>query len=194
MLNALMVVAMAMPVSFEVPGLTCPTCVKPVKKTLALMDGVNRVDIDWRARKVKLDIDPSKTNEKHIRAALDKIGFSAADTAKPLMESETQDYLTVSAALKVEQLAVWGKATIVAVCTPGCAPALFKERFKSLFETSLKSGHSDYRCDAPNIRRLRIYLKMQTFLMCSSLILNRSSGMRGQRGKANKCMKPLNRV
>ena len=134
MLNALFIVALAIPISFEVPGLTCPTCVKPVKKVLALMDGVNRVDIDWRARTVKADIDPAKTSAKALRAALDKIGFAVADKASPLKESETQDYLTVTAAPpNVAQLAVWGKATIVAICTPGCAPCEVLKKDLNLF-------------------------------------------------------------
>ncbi|MEE2788452.1 MAG: cation transporter [Myxococcota bacterium] len=129
-----LVFVLAMPVSFEVPGLTCPTCVKPVKKTLALMAGINQVDIDWRARRVKLDIDPQKTSEKVIRAKLDEIGFSAASPTAPLKESDTQDYLTVSSAPpKVEQLAVWGKATVVAICTPGCAPCAVLKKDLNLF-------------------------------------------------------------
>ena len=86
------------------------------------MDGVNKVNIDWRTRTVKIDFHSTKTSEKAIRAKLKDSGFPAVEAGAALKEGASQDYLTLKdAPPKPEGLAVWGKATIVAICTPGCA-------------------------------------------------------------------------
>ena len=95
MLPVLITILMA-PLTLDVPGLTCPTCVKPVQKSLALMDGVNQVKIDWRSRKVLIDFDDKRTSEKAIRARLKDAGFSAVEAGKALKENASQDYLTIT--------------------------------------------------------------------------------------------------
>ena len=125
---------LANPVVLEVPGLTCPTCVAPVKKALALVDGVKAVRIDWRSRRVEVDIEVGKVDEGTLRARLAAAGFAAADEDTPTAVDTSLDYLAVtSPPPEPKMLAVWGKATVVAVCTPKCAPCDVAKRDLKLF-------------------------------------------------------------
>ncbi len=114
---------LATTIVFEVPGLTCPTCVPPVKKALALVDGVQGIQIDWRARRIELTVDSEKVTEAQLRAILSESGFAATDEDTPKKADRTADYLELKERPESPaKLAVWGKATVVAVCTPACVP------------------------------------------------------------------------
>ena len=111
------------PAVFEVPGLTCPTCTAPVKKAVALIDGVKSVKVDWRTRRVEVGFDKAKVDDKTIRAALSAAGFPAKAEDTPPLAATGADYLVVDNwPDNPKGLAVWGKSTVIAVCTPGCAP------------------------------------------------------------------------
>ncbi len=143
MLLILSIILSVTPIEFMVPGLTCPTCVAPVKKALALTDGVKKVEIDWRTRMVKVTVDkPDETTRKRLSKVLSDAGYGP-EPENILIEKAGVfgDYLMVETApQRIEQLAVWGKVTLVAVCTPDCAPCdqfkrdvhLFSQRVKRL--------------------------------------------------------------
>ncbi len=134
MVMYLLTVLLAAPIVFEVPGLTCPTCVAPVKKTLALTDGVTAVRVDWRARRVEVEVEVGKVTEADLRARLESAGFPAKNEDSPVEPQASLDYLVVDTAPpKPSALAVWGKATIVALCTPSCAPCDTAKRDLKLF-------------------------------------------------------------
>jgi len=119
----LAVVMMATPLVLEVPGLTCPTCVKPVQKTLALAPGVERVMVDLETRKVTIEFDATQTDEGKLRALLDQAGFPANAAGGPAMTQGKADWVKVGAPPPDPALlAVSGKATVVAVCMADCSP------------------------------------------------------------------------
>ena len=139
MVMYLLLAVLAAPIVFEVPGLTCPTCVAPVKKVLALTDGVTAVRVDWRARRVEVDVEEGKVTESELRARLSSAGFAPTDEDSPKSQSKSLDFLPVdSPPPKPKGLAVWGKATIVAVCTPSCAPCDVVKRDLRLFAERAK--------------------------------------------------------
>ena len=116
-------VALAATVTLDVPGLTCPTCVAPVKKTLALTDGVTKVQIEWEKRTVVVEYDATKTDEAKLRAALATAGFAplkAGDEAQALVDADLQVVEKPPAAPAA--LVVAGKVTVVAVGTSDCTP------------------------------------------------------------------------
>ncbi len=119
----LSVVMMANPLVLEVPGLTCPTCVKPVQKALALTKGVERVQVDLETRKVTIVFDAAQTGEAKLRKVLDEAGFPANAPSAPALTRGKADWVKVGTPPPdPAALAVSGKATVVAVCSPDCAP------------------------------------------------------------------------
>jgi len=134
-MNTLLFIAiLANPLVFQVPGLTCPTCVPPVKKALALVEGVDQIKVDWRTRTISVSVDPKvKLSKADLAVRLAKAGFPVqADKAQE--KSHSGDVLLIEKPPKVPaRLSVWGKATIVAVCTPSCAPCDVFKRDARLF-------------------------------------------------------------
>ena len=123
MTSLLTLTLLASPVVFEVPGLTCPTCVKPVQKALALAKGVQKVQVDLEHRKVTVEFDSAQTNEATLRALLTDTGFPANEAGAPPAVQGEADWVKVGVPPPVPaSLAVQGKATVVAVCSPDCAP------------------------------------------------------------------------
>ncbi len=106
--------------TFDVPGLTCPTCVAPVKKALALTKGVSKIDIQWEARKVVVTYEG--TDEATLRAALTKAGFGATPKGQEVKADAVADLKPVEATETPQMLAVAGKVTVVLVGMDGCAP------------------------------------------------------------------------
>ncbi len=121
-------VALAATVTMDVPGLTCPTCVAPVKKTLALTDGVTKVQIEWEKRSVVVEFDAAKTNEAALREALSKAGFAPVKPGEKAPAALEADMETVEKPPAApDALVVAGKVTVVAVGTSNCTPC---DRFK----------------------------------------------------------------
>ena len=119
----LSLVMLATPVVLEVPGLTCPTCVKPVQKALALAPGVQKVVVDLETRQVTVNYDAAQTSEANLRKALDEAGFPANPASAPALIEGKADWVKVGTPPPLPAtLAVAGKATVVAVCSPTCTP------------------------------------------------------------------------
>ena len=144
-MNGLILLAvLANPIVLEVPGLTCPTCVAPVKKALALVEGVEKVEIDWRTRKVSISVtDKSKLDRGMLAQILKKAGFPPTATAQTVgtkTKGDLGDVLLIKAPPKSpDRLSVWGKVTIVGVCTPNCAPCDVLKRDLTLFAQRVKA-------------------------------------------------------
>ncbi len=116
-------VALAATVTLDVPGLTCPTCVEPVKKTLALSEGVNRVQVEWEKRAVVVDYDAKVTSEAKLRAALAKAGYAPTKAGEKASTDGAADLEVVTKPPpKPEGLLVAGKVTVIAVGTSNCTP------------------------------------------------------------------------
>ena len=141
MLLFLAIVLGVAPLEFTVPGLTCPTCVAPVKKALALTDGVKKVEIDWRSRTVKVLVDkPDDETRQRLSNVLSDAGFGPqSDTIAIQKIDAFGDFFTVeNTPDRIEQLSVWGKVTVVAICTPNCAPCEQFKRDAKLFSQRVK--------------------------------------------------------
>jgi len=140
----ILIAVLANPIVLEVPGLTCPTCVPPVKKALAMVDGVNKIEIDWRTRMVSVTVDAkSKLDRSTLAARLETAGYPAKD-AGPKNEKVASvpkgDVLFIKDPPQDPgRLSVWGKVTVVAVCTPSCAPCDVFKRDLTLFAQRVES-------------------------------------------------------
>jgi len=120
MFTAVLISLLANPIILDVPGLTCPTCVRPVQRALALTNGVDKVQVDWRTAKVKVTIRTGEVTRERLVEVLKDTGFPVSENSPP---THPGDYLAVQKLPPtVNDLAVWGKITVVAVCTPKCAP------------------------------------------------------------------------
>ncbi len=120
MLLALLFV-LATPHTFTVPGLTCPTCEDPVRKTLALTPGVTKVLVDWRKQSVMVEFDEDVTSPKALGKVLTDAGFPAVNEGSSTAKHTPDiDWIRPRGRLAAEQ--VKGKATVFAFTTTDCAP------------------------------------------------------------------------
>jgi copper chaperone CopZ len=61
----------------QVPGMTCPSCVRRVRHTLLEEPGVNVADVILRTREAAVAFDPDVTNEKALVDAIRGCGYGA---------------------------------------------------------------------------------------------------------------------
>lgn len=62
-------------VTFDVPGMTCPTCPYIVKKTLQKIDGVTEADSSFETKSATATFDPAKTSIDVMLEALKNQGY-----------------------------------------------------------------------------------------------------------------------
>ena len=65
-------------VSFDVPGMTCPTCPYTVKKTLQKIDGVTEAESSFETMSATATFDPAKTNIDEMLEALKNQGYPSS--------------------------------------------------------------------------------------------------------------------
>lgn len=121
MMLALLII-LATPHTFTVPGLTCPTCEDPVRRALALTEGVSKVGVDWRNQAVTVEFDEDVTSLGALAEVLKATGFPAVDAAtrKVAKHVADVDWIRPKGGLKAHLLA--DKATVFAFTTTDCAP------------------------------------------------------------------------
>ncbi len=73
-------------VSFDVPGMTCPTCPYTVKKTLQRIDGVTEAESSFETMSATATFDPAKTGIDEMLEALKNQGYPSS-----VVEGQTQD-------------------------------------------------------------------------------------------------------
>ena len=61
----------------DVPGMTCPLCPITVKTALERVSGVDKVAVDFPARTVRVNYDPSKTTPAALLKATADAGYPA---------------------------------------------------------------------------------------------------------------------
>jgi copper chaperone len=62
--------------ALNVQGMTCQHCVHAVKSTVSALAGVDTVDVSLDKNLVIVGFDPSKTNLRSIKAAIEDQGYS----------------------------------------------------------------------------------------------------------------------
>lgn len=67
--------------AFTVTGMTCNDCSSSIEATLIKMPGVTTVSADWKAGTTKVQYDADKCTPAEFIAAIEKLGFTAQETA-----------------------------------------------------------------------------------------------------------------
>ncbi len=78
--------------TFPIKGMHCLECASVIERTLMEIDGVNSVNVDFKAKNAQLEYDPNKTRVDKIDRELRNIGyeigydFSILDKIKELFK------------------------------------------------------------------------------------------------------------
>ena len=73
----------------EVDGLACPFCVYGIEKKLGQLDGVDKIESDLKAGKLRIHMKGNKTlTEAQVREAVKSSGFSLRSFSR--IEAESQ--------------------------------------------------------------------------------------------------------
>jgi len=62
-------------VSFQMEGLTCPSCIKKIEKVLSNQMGVKEVKVLFNAQKVKLSFEETQGSPEEYAEILKKLGY-----------------------------------------------------------------------------------------------------------------------
>ena len=62
----------------DIPKIKCGGCAETIQETLGGVTGVSDVQVDIDAKRVALELDPSRTSEEAVRQRLTEAGFPAS--------------------------------------------------------------------------------------------------------------------
>jgi len=65
-------------VTLAVPGMTCAACPITVKKAIAKVDGVNKVDVSYEKREAVVSFDDAKTSVQKLTQATENAGYPSS--------------------------------------------------------------------------------------------------------------------
>jgi len=65
-------------VTLAVPGMTCAACPITVKKSIAKVDGVNKVDVSYEKREAVVSFDDAKTSVQKLTQATENAGYPSS--------------------------------------------------------------------------------------------------------------------
>ena len=63
-------------VMMKLGGLTCPSCLTKIQKSVEAVDGTADVKVLFNAGKVKFALDPVKADPKVVQANIEKMGYT----------------------------------------------------------------------------------------------------------------------
>ena len=117
--------------SFNVIGIDCSMCAKPVVNALSTVNGVQNIRLDWKKAVARVDV-PEGFDRTRIRTALNNVGFEAVlpgETVKgieplPADVMKKLDIIAYYGTSKVDisQIVAAGKVTIVDFYADWCGP------------------------------------------------------------------------
>lgn len=64
-------------VTLSVSGMTCAACPITVKKALAKLDGVQKIEVSYERREAVVTFDDAKTSAKALTKATENVGYPA---------------------------------------------------------------------------------------------------------------------
>lgn len=64
----------------NVNGMSCEHCVRAVKGAVGALDGVDRVDVDLKGKKVTVEFAPEKVTAASIKDAIEDQGYDVIDS------------------------------------------------------------------------------------------------------------------
>ena len=64
--------------TISIKGMTCGGCVSSVRKVLAGVEGVDKVDVSLERAQATVDYDAARTGVAQLKAAVEDAGYEAA--------------------------------------------------------------------------------------------------------------------
>jgi Cu2+-exporting ATPase/Cu+-exporting ATPase len=107
--------------SFAIQGMHCASCASTIKKTLKKMDGVESCEVNYGAEKARVSFDADKVDMSHMNDALNKYGYTLADSHGNHNPHEGHDMVTPLSSdasikeAKLQELAKLRRHTLVAL-------------------------------------------------------------------------------
>ncbi|MDZ7591178.1 MAG: mercury resistance system periplasmic binding protein MerP [Rubrivivax sp.] len=65
-------------VTLDVPGMTCAACPFTVKKAIAKVEGVNKVDVSYEKRQAVVTFDDAKASVQKLTQATENAGYPSS--------------------------------------------------------------------------------------------------------------------
>jgi copper chaperone CopZ len=62
-------------ITYQMEGLTCPSCVYQVEKIMSIQPGVQEVKVLFNAQKVKITYNEENGNPKEFESILEQLGY-----------------------------------------------------------------------------------------------------------------------
>jgi Cu+-exporting ATPase len=75
-------------IRFPVAGMTCPSCVNRISRSLRKVDGVSRVKVDLRHETATVSRTAGSAPDAALSAAVERAGYTANLTAKVSIPAE----------------------------------------------------------------------------------------------------------
>ena len=63
--------------TYQVSGMTCGSCTVTLKAGVRKLDGIQRISASVEEKRAVVTFDPAKTDDEHIKSAIDRIGYKA---------------------------------------------------------------------------------------------------------------------
>jgi copper ion binding protein len=64
-------------VTYSVPEISCEGCANAIRRAVASLSGVQHVDVDLQAKRVKVDFQEDQTSPGRIEERIEEAGYEA---------------------------------------------------------------------------------------------------------------------
>lgn len=62
-------------VTYKVPGMSCDHCKRAITMSLQELDGINKIDIDIKEKKVNVEYSEDAISENKLKEAIEDAGY-----------------------------------------------------------------------------------------------------------------------